>query len=51
MEVSTFVLGCVLLAGSFSALLSIEIQHADLLDRVRSADALQDIVRQVGTLL
>lgn len=51
MEVSTFVFGCVLLAGSFSALLSIEIQHADLLDRVRNLDALKDLVRQVGGLI
>jgi polysaccharide chain length determinant protein (PEP-CTERM system associated) len=51
MEVGTFVLGCVLLVGTFSALLSIEIQHADLLDRVRDAEVLKDLVRKVGTLV
>jgi hypothetical protein len=51
MEVSTFVIACVLLAGTFSALLTVEIQHADLLDRVRDADVLKDLVRKVGTLV
>lgn len=50
MEVSTFVLGCVVLAASFSALLSIEIQHSHLLDQVRGLDALQELVRKVGGL-
>ena len=51
MEVATFFFGCLLLMGSFGALLLVEIQHPDLLDQLRAAEMLKDVVRKVEGLI
>lgn len=38
MEVSTFFVGCLLLAGLFSGLLMLELKHDDLLNKLRGGD-------------
>lgn len=50
MEVSTFVFGCLVLVGMFSGLLTVEMHNAELLDRIRGADILKEVVSRVGSL-
>jgi len=51
MEVVTFFFGCMILAGSFSGLLFVETQNAELLDRLRDSGVLQTVVRKVESLV
>jgi polysaccharide chain length determinant protein (PEP-CTERM system associated) len=51
MEVTTFVVGCAVLVATFSALITVELHSADLLDRVRDAAIFERVVEQVGKLV
>ena len=51
LEVATFVVGCVVLMGLFSALIMVELTHDELLQRVRDLDVAERISRLAGGLL
>jgi polysaccharide chain length determinant protein (PEP-CTERM system associated) len=50
-EVSTFVVGCVMLIGLFTGLLVIEINHDDFLQKVRNLDVIERVWRMAGTIV